>query len=80
MWANTKALEVTGLLHGKNLGPGNEIVMGEDGLASGELREVEAFGPVIEYSGENRATLGLSTGGEPQPAPSKEERAADIET
>jgi predicted amidohydrolase YtcJ len=80
MWANTKALEATGLLHGKNLGPGNEIVMGEDGLASGELREVEAFGPVIEYSGEDRATLGLSTGGEPQPAPSKEGRASDIET
>lgn len=79
MWANTKALEVTGLLHGKNLGPGNEIVMGDDGLASGELREVEAFGPVIKYSGEDRATLGLSTGGEPQPAPSKEERAADTQ-
>ncbi|WP_415232994.1 amidohydrolase family protein, partial [Pseudophaeobacter arcticus] len=28
MWVNTKALEVTGLLQGKTLGPGNEIVMG----------------------------------------------------
>ncbi|MEP6827713.1 MAG: amidohydrolase, partial [Aestuariivirga sp.] len=80
MWANTKALEATGLLHGKTLGPGNEIVMGADGLANGELREVEAFGPIIKYSGEDRATLGLATGGEPQPAPSAAERASDIET
>ena len=80
MWANTKLLEAVGLLHGKILGPGNEIVMGEDGLANGELREVEAFGPIIKYSGEDRATLGLATGGEPQPAPSREERAADIVT
>lgn len=77
MWANTKALEVAGLLHGKTLGPGNEIVMGEDGLATGELREGEAFGPVVKYSGEDRAGLGLSTGGEPEPAPSPEERELD---
>jgi hypothetical protein len=79
MWVNTKALDVTGLLHGKTLGPGNEIVMGDDGLATGELREVEAFGPIIKYSGEQRATLGLATGGEPNPAPSAEERATDID-
>ncbi len=79
MWANTKALEVTGLLRGQTLGPGNEIVMGPDGLASGELREVEAFGPIIKYSGEQRATLGLATGGEPHPPPSAEERATDID-
>lgn len=80
MWANTKALEVTGLLRGKSLGPGNEIVMGDDGLATGELREIEAFGPIIKYSGEQRATLGLATGGEPDPAPSTEERVSDIDT
>ncbi len=79
MWVNTKALDVTGLLHGKTLGPGNEIVMGDDGLATGELREVEAFGPIIKYSGEQRATLGLATGGEPSPVPSAKERATDIE-
>ncbi|TIV64777.1 MAG: amidohydrolase, partial [Mesorhizobium sp.] len=44
MWANTKALEEAGLLHGKQVGPGNEVVMGADGLAAGELRESEAFG------------------------------------
>lgn len=80
MWVNTKALEVTGLLQGKTLGPGNEIVMGADGLATGELREVEAFGPIDVYAGEDRNSLGLSTGGEPNPAPSDEDRKADRET
>jgi len=77
MWANTKALEMAGLLHGKPLGPGNEIVMGEDGLAAGELRESEAFGPVLAMSGQSRVRLGLQTGGEPEPYPSVEELAAD---
>lgn len=77
MWANTKALELAGLLNGRELGPGNEIVMGADGLAAGELREGEAFGPLIELAGEGRVRLGLSTGGEPDPAPSTAERAAD---
>ena len=53
MWANTRALELAGLLHGKALGPGNEIVMGADGLAEGELREGEAFGPLLELAGES---------------------------
>jgi hypothetical protein len=77
MWANTKALEMAGILHGKTVGAGNEVVMGEDGLANGELRENEAFGPVLALAGEERARLGLSTGGEPNPAPSAAERAAD---
>ena len=45
IWANTKALESAGLLHGASLPPGNEIVMGSDGLATGELREAAAFAP-----------------------------------
>jgi len=77
VWANTKALEQAGILHGRALGPGNEIVMGEDGLATGELREGEAFGPVLALAGEERVRLGLSTGGEPDPTPSPAERAAD---
>jgi predicted amidohydrolase YtcJ len=77
MWANTRALEVAGLLHGKKLGPGNEIVMGADGLAEGELREGEAFGPLIELAGEGRVWLGLATGGEPDPYPSSAEQAHD---
>ncbi|MER9897590.1 amidohydrolase [Mesorhizobium sp. M0130] len=77
MWANTKALELAGILHGKQLGPGNEIVMGTDGLAAGELREGEAFGPILELSGQNRVRLGLATGGEPDAYPSAAEVAAD---
>lgn len=77
MWANTRALEVAGILHGRKLGPGNEIVMGADGLAAGELRESEAIGPVDDIAGESRVRLGLSTGGEPDPAPTAAERAAD---
>jgi len=77
MWANTKALELSGLLHGRTVGPGNEVVMGADGLAEGELREGEAFAPLLEFAGETRARLGLATGGEPDPNPSDAELAAD---
>lgn len=77
MWANTKALEMAGILHGRTLGPGNEIVMRDDGLAAGELREGEAFGPVLDLAGEGRVRLGLATGGEPDPMPTAAERAAD---
>ncbi|WP_349017744.1 amidohydrolase [Rhizobium sp. 32-5/1] len=77
MWVNTLVLKEVDLLNGKALGPGNEIVMGKDGLASGELREVEAFGPVNVYAGTDRASLGLSTGGEPLVTPTPEERAQD---
>lgn len=77
MWANTRALEMAGILHGRSIGPGNEIVMGADGLAEGELREGEAFGPVLDLAGESRVRLGLATGGEPDPLPTPAERAAD---
>ncbi|MET3522268.1 amidohydrolase [Mesorhizobium abyssinicae] len=77
MWANTILLKEVGLLHGKALGPGNEVVMGGDALATGELREVEAFGPVNVYAGTFRSSLGLSTGGEPPEPPTPEERALD---
>jgi predicted amidohydrolase YtcJ len=77
MWANTIALEQAGVLHGAKLGPGNEIVMGEDGLATGELRESEAFAAVMKLAGAGRERLGLSTGGEPDPYPTEEELARD---
>jgi predicted amidohydrolase YtcJ len=77
MWANTRALEMAGILHGRALGPGNEIVIGADGLAEGELREGEAFGPVLNLAGEGRVRLGLATGGEPDPISTAVERAAD---
>lgn len=80
-WANTLALEKAGLLKGRKLGPGNEIVMGPDGLAQGELREGEAIDPVRKLSKKgSRDRLGLTTGGEPDPYPSKAEFEADLET
>ncbi|MEZ5777042.1 MAG: amidohydrolase [Paracoccaceae bacterium] len=77
IWANTAALKAAGLLNGRETPPGSEVVMGDDGLASGELREPPAFGPVAALSGEERATLGLRTGGEPESEPTTAERAAD---
>ncbi len=78
IWANTKALEAAGLLHGRPLPPGNEIVMGADGLATGELKEAAAFSPVLALTPTGgREWLGMTTGGEPQPAATAEQRAID---
>ena len=80
-WANTIALEKAGLLKGKKCGPGNEVVMGSDGLATGELREGEAIMPVRELSQKGmRDRLGLVTGGEPDPYPTKAEFEMDLDT
>ncbi|SMC46125.1 amidohydrolase [Rhizobium sp. RU36D] len=66
-WANTPALEKAGLLHGKDVGVGNEIVMAADGTASGELREGNAFGPVAALASTGgREELGLLTGRDPE--------------
>lgn len=78
-WANTAALELGGILHGKTLGPNNEIVMADDGTASGELREGEAFGPITEAAGPGRHRLGLM-GLEPDPYPVGDEFEKDIRT
>ena len=80
-WTNTLALEMAGILKGRTLGPGNEIVMGADGLAQGELREGEAIDPVRALSKKGmRDRLGLATGGEPDPYPTKAEFETDLET
>ncbi len=79
VWANTAALAAGGVLHGVAMPAGSEVVIGSDGLASGELREPAAFGPVLALAGKARASLGLSTGGEPDPMPSSAERASDRE-
>ncbi len=69
-WANTIALELAGILHGKVCGAGNEVVMEEGGFASGELREGQAIDPVMALSPSgNRDRLGLTTGGEPEGYP-----------
>ncbi|MDI7863485.1 amidohydrolase [Rhizobiaceae bacterium n13] len=78
-WANTAALKAGGILEGRDVGVGNEIVMGEDGLANGELRESNAIRPVSTLSETGaREMLGVGTGGEPEGITS-EERANDIE-
>ena len=76
-WANTRALEAAGILGGRELGAGNEIVMGADGLATGELREFEAKAPVMALSGAQRVNAGIATGDEPKPAPTEADRQAD---
>jgi predicted amidohydrolase YtcJ len=78
-WANTAALRAAGILHGARLPAGHEVVMGADGLATGELREFEAFAPVLALSGETRLRLGIATGGEPDPWPDAALRAVDRE-
>ena len=77
VWANTAALTAAGLLHGAVMPRGHEVVMAPDGTATGELREFEAFGPVLALGGEAHLQLGIATGGEPDPWPSGAVRAKD---
>ncbi|WP_371744613.1 amidohydrolase [Nordella sp. HKS 07] len=79
MWANTAALKAAGILHGKALPPGNEIVMGADGLAAGELKEPAAYGPVFALTPtQGRESLGMTTGENPVPPASEGDRRADM--
>ncbi len=78
-WANTIALEKAGVLNGRDVGVGNEIVMGDDGLATGELRETKAMQPVMALRTDGgREGYGMK-GTEPQPGPSSAERRDDRE-
>ena len=77
VWANTSALAAAGLLHGAEMPHGHEVVMAQDGTATGELREFEAFGPILALGGEAHLQLGIATGGEPTPWPSDAVRAKD---
>ena len=77
VWANTAALKSAGIFHGHTCPRGHEVVMGDDGLATGELREFEAFAPVIALGGEARLNLGIATGEEPMPFPDAAMRAID---
>ncbi|MFO1039838.1 MAG: amidohydrolase [Geminicoccaceae bacterium] len=80
VWANTPALSAAGLLHGRSLRRGSEIVMGSDGLATGELREPEAFTSILALlpSG-GRESLGYTTGRDPDPPVTPQQRAGDRE-
>ena len=78
VWANTAALELAGLLQGGTVDAGSLIVMGEDGLASGELLEPGAYSPVLALTRHGgREMMGLTTGKDPVPAPSEAEREMD---
>ena len=77
VWANTAALTAAGILQGAETPRGHEIVMGADGMATGELREFEAFSRVLGIGGAARLQLGIATGGEPAPWPDDAARAQD---
>lgn len=48
-WANTRALELAGILEdGKTIGPNGVIVKDDTGIATGELREPDAINPVVK--------------------------------
>ncbi len=79
LFANTPALKAAGLLGGRDLPVGNEVVMGSDGLATGELREKFALLPVLylRTSG-GREMLGMS-GIEPPETPTPAEWSEDMD-
>jgi predicted amidohydrolase YtcJ len=78
-WTNTIALERAGILQGRAVGAGNEIVMAADGTATGELREWEAIAPVAALNTSiNNSHLGLDTGGDPTPYPSPAQFEIDL--
>ncbi|XDZ65895.1 amidohydrolase [Alphaproteobacteria bacterium LSUCC0684] len=80
IWANTRALELAGILHGGEVDKGAEIVMAADGTAKGELREPGAYAPVLKltrYGG--RDMIGLVTGRNPEPPANMTERALDAD-
>jgi predicted amidohydrolase YtcJ len=67
VWVNTEALRRANLLQGRALPAGHEIVMDPTtGLATGELREPEAFTPIRNLippkTVAQRACAGRSTG------------------
>ena len=77
-WANTRALELAGILKGGKTDAGSLIVMGPDGLATGELREPGAFGPVLARTRHGgRDMLGFVTGADPVPPATAAERSKD---
>jgi predicted amidohydrolase YtcJ len=76
-WANTAALEAAGLLRGRSLPHGHEVVLGRDGFATGLLLEFEAYAPIMALAREERMNLGIATGDEPATPPDAAERALD---
>lgn len=78
IWANTAALEATGLIDAPEVDAGSIIVKGADGKANGELLEPGAYGPILEMTRhKGREMLGLVTGRDPEPAATPAEREMD---
>lgn len=78
VWANTAALQAADLLHGGTVDAGSEIVMGDDGLAIGALLEPGAYGPILGLTRHGgREMLGLTTGKDPEPPATPEQRKMD---
>ena len=79
MWANTRALEAAGIMRGRKLPIGNEIVLDENGIATGELREPAAYMLVQALTPTGgREWLGMTTGENPNPPATAAQRATDI--
>ncbi|HLF21121.1 MAG TPA: amidohydrolase family protein, partial [Aestuariivirga sp.] len=78
VWANTRAIEAAGVMRGRQLPTGNEIVLDAGGLATGELREPAAymFALALTPTG-GREWLGMTTGEDPVPPATAAERAID---
>lgn len=76
-WANTRALEIAGILQGACTPAGSEVVTGPDGRATGELREGAAMDLVRRLTPTGgRESAGL-IGREPAGAPGSAARAVD---
>ncbi len=79
-WANTKALELAGIMRGRELPVGNEIVLDSEGNATGELKEPAAYMLVQELGPSGgREFLGINTGESPVPPATPAQRASDQE-
>ena len=79
-WANTAALRLAGILHGAETPPGSEVVMGQDGLATGELREGAAMELVRRLTPTGGRDSTAMIGQEPPGTPDAAMRARDKAT
>jgi predicted amidohydrolase YtcJ len=78
VYANTKALQLAGVLGGASVPTGSQIVMGKDGLATGELIEPGAFRYILALTPTaGRDALGFTEAADPNPVPTTAERAID---
>ncbi|MFK7752578.1 MAG: amidohydrolase [Sedimentitalea sp.] len=78
VWANTAALHLAGIASGAKVSAGSQITMGADGLATGELLEPGAYEYILaKTSLGGRDMLGMTTGADPSPPASPQQRVAD---